>query len=110
MTDSSFTLPAANTQVPLSFIETAADGSVVEGAPAPVVTSSDETILTISDDGAGNVVAIRASASGGTATVSATVTNADGSTATGTLTVSVEAQVAPIANVTDVEIVPGVPS
>ena len=109
MTDSTFNLGTFNS-VPLSFIETAADGSLITPGVAPVVTSSDETAVVIVDDGAGNMSAVRVALTAGSATISATVTNASGSVVTGTLTITVGAIVTAPPEVANIQIVPGTPS
>src|SRR5512140_3665822 len=68
MSDTSFDLGANNT-VPLTVIATDAAGNVVPGL-TPVLTSSDETVATVSADG----VVVRVALGGGSATVTATVT------------------------------------
>jgi hypothetical protein len=110
VTDATFALTGSQSQFPISFIDTDANSAIVTGA-VNVASSSDETVLTIADNGDGTSTVARVSAAGGTATISATVTNADGSSATGTLTVSVApAGTGGSGNVTDVEIVPGIAS
>jgi hypothetical protein len=112
MTDSTFSLGGNQTQVPLSAIDTDANGALVTGAPAAVWASEDETIISLKDQGDGTVTATRVAAAGGTVTVTATVTNADGSTAVGTLVLTVAAAGVggSVGNVANVEIVPGIAS
>lgn len=110
---STFSIGATQTQVPLSAIDTDANGALVEGAPAAVWASEDETIISLKDQGDGTVVATRVAATGGTVTVTATVTNADGTTAVGSLVLTVAAAGGvggSVGNVTSVEIVPGIAS
>jgi hypothetical protein len=111
VTDTTFSLAANESQFPISFIDTDVNGALVTGA-VNVASSSDETVLTVADNGDGTSTVARVSAAGGSATISATVTNADGSSATGTLTVSVAAAGTGGGSgaVTDVEIVPGIAS
>ena len=97
------------TKIPLSIICTDAAGNLVTGV-TPVDTSSDETVLTLQDYGAGNKVAVRVAATAGTATVTATVTNPDGTVVSGTLSLTLSAVVTPAAGVANVRIVPGTPS
>ena len=111
MTDSTFSLGAAETQVPISFIDTDVNGALVTGAKN-VTSSSDTTVATVIDQPDGTSVVARVGVAGGTATISGTVTNPDGSSATGTLAVTI----APAGsgggsgNVANVEIVPGIAS
>lgn len=111
MTDTTASIGSAETSIPISFIDTDIDGNIVDGA-VNVATSSDETILTIRDNGDGTNTCVRVGTAGGSVTVTATVTNADGSSAFGTLTVAVAAAGSGggSGNVTDVEIVPGIAS
>lgn len=110
MSDSTFDLGTFS-QVPLSAVQTTADGTVVPGGPV-TWASGDETVLTLEDNGDGTVTAIRAITGPGGVTVTATVTNADGSSASGTiaLTLSDTTPPPPPDVVTDVAIVPGTPS
>jgi hypothetical protein len=108
MADTTFDL-GTNSQVPLSVIATDASGAIVPGATA-TFASSDDTVLTVTDNGDGTAVAVRASVAGGTAVVAAVVTNPDGTTASGTLTLTVGSQSTLSTNVTAVEIVPGLAS
>jgi hypothetical protein len=97
-------------KVPLTFVEVDANGNLVTPGVAPVVTSSDETIAVIVDDGAGNKSVARVAQTAGSVTVTATVTNADGSTATGTLALTLAAVGGgTTSNVADITIVPGIP-
>ena len=73
-------------------------------------TSSDSTVLTLTDQADGTTIALRATKSSGSVTVTATATNADGTTAVGTLSITFSAQVPPVVDVSNVEIVPGIPS
>jgi hypothetical protein len=104
----------ANAQVPITVLASDAAGSPVTGV-TPVVTSSDETVVTIGSAADGTTLAVRATQSSGTATVTATFTKSDGSTVAGTLSLTL----APAGGtgggsgvdaITNVEIVPGIPS
>lgn len=98
-----------NTSVPLSAIETAADGSVVTN-PA-VFSVDDATVMSLVDNGDGTAVATRTSVAAGKATVTVVVTNPDGSTVTDSLEIDFDAQGGkPGTNATSVVIVPGVAS
>jgi len=108
MNDTTFDL-GTNAQVPISAIDTAADGSVVTGATT-VFSVPDSTVVTLQDQSDGTTVAVRATKDAGSVVISGTVTNADGTTATGTLTLSLAAVVPPVVDVTGVELVPGTPS
>ena len=111
MSADNFDLGAFN-KVPLTVISTDAAGNLVSGA-TPVLTSADETVITIQDDGAGNKVAVRVASTAGTATITATVTNADGSSVQGTLSLTLGAAgtgTPPAGGVANVQIVPGTPS
>jgi hypothetical protein len=114
MTASTFTLTAAQSKFPISFIDTDANSAIVTGA-VNVASSSDESVLTVTDNGDGTSTVARVGVSGGTATISATVTNASGTSATGTLVVNVDPTSGgggggATGDVTDVEIVPGIAS
>lgn len=109
MSDTTFDL-WTNTQVPLSVLATDANDALVEEVPMAVFTSSDDTTVTVHDNGDGTAVAVRVKVDAGSAVVSAKVTNADGTEATGTLTITLAAQTVPVPNVVNVEIVPGIPS
>ena len=99
-----------NSKVPFTVICTDAAGNLVTGV-TPVDTSSDETVVTIVDDGAGNKSAVRVAQTAGSATVTATVTNASGSVVQGTLALTLSAVgVPPVGEVANVQIVPGTPS
>jgi hypothetical protein len=112
MSNDNFDLGAFN-KVPLTVISTDAAGNLVSGA-TPVLTSSDETVITIQDDGAGNKVAVRVASTPGTATITATVTNADGTVVSGSLSLTLGAVggagTPPAGGVANVQIVPGTPS
>lgn len=109
VSDSTFDLGTFS-QLPISVVDTDASGNLVQGAPNAVFTASDATVVTLSDQPDGSTVAVRVSDSAGSVVITATVTNADGSSASGTLTLSLAAVVQPVANVTDVQLVPGTPS
>ena len=101
-----------NNQVPLTFVETDANGNLVTPGVAPVVTSSDETVAVIVDDGAGNKSAVRVAQTAGSVTVTATVTNPSGSVVSGTLALTLGAVGGGTGpgEVADITIVPGIPS
>ena len=112
MSDVTFDL-GTNTQVPISAVDTASDGSLIAGAKT-VFSTPDSTVVTLSDQSDGSTVAIRVANTAGTVVVTGVVTNADGTTATGTLTLSLSGGTTPpppySSNVTNVELVPGTPS
>jgi hypothetical protein len=116
MTDSSATLPAANTQLPLTAIGTNAEGAIVAGV-MPIWSEKDGTVQ-LNPQSDGSVIAQRVGVDAGVAEITATFVNtiasADGSflTVVATVTVTVEAVggVTPDSIVTDLTIVPGQPS
>ena len=108
MTDTTFDL-GTNSQVPLSAIDTDANGNVMTGVPT-VFSVPDSTVVTLTDNGDGTATAVRVSKDAGGVVITATATNADGTTASGTLNLTLASQVPPVVDVTNVEIVPGIPS
>ena len=103
MSDTTFDLGGLY-QVPLIVVETDSAGTPVNG-PKPVLTSSDETVVTLQEQADGTTVAVRATNNSGTVTITATVTNPDGTYASGNLVLSLAT-----VDVTNVEITAGTPS
>ncbi len=104
------TMLGTETTIPLSTVETAADGSVIDPEVPAVWSVDDSTVLTLNDQSDGSTLAVRVSKSAGQATVTATVTNPDGSVQAGTIALTVDAVGGGAVDVADVEIVPGVHS
>jgi hypothetical protein len=111
VSDATFDLGAFS-KVPLTFVETDTNGNLVTPEVTPVVTSSDETVAVIVDDGAGNKSVARVAATAGSVTITATVTNASGRVATATLALTLAASGGggTTSEVADITIVPGIPS
>lgn len=108
MSNTTFDL-GTNSSVPLTVIETDANGAPVAGNK-PVVTSSDESVVSITDNGDGTFTAVRVTQNAGSVLITATVTNDSGTVVSGTLSLSVGAILPPPVEVADVQIVPGTPS
>lgn len=117
MTDSTATIPAGATSLPLTAIGTNAEGAIVGGV---IPTWNGDGIVTLSPQSDGSVLAERIGVAAGDSDVTATFVNTiaspDGSFLTVTAHVSIHVEAAisepppPDDIVTDLTIVPGQPS
>jgi hypothetical protein len=113
VSDGTFDL-GANSEVPITVIPSDAAGNEVTGV-TPVVTSSDETVVTIDTAADGTTLVARISKDTGTATVTATFTKSDGTSVAGTLFLTLTPAGGTgggtgVDSIVNVEIVPGIPS
>jgi hypothetical protein len=113
VSDTTFDL-GANSEVPITVIPSDAAGNPVTNA-TPVITSSDETVVTIGTAADGTTLVARITKDTGTATITATFTKSDGSTVAGTLVLTLSPAGGTggstgVDTIVNVEIVPGIPS